>query len=116
MKTKPPINIIGVYLETNQSSEKAEKTHKIITEKVQRRVDEGDNCVIMGDMNAAVNPDCNQLTPAARLILDSENSEQQIKGQQENCLGLAIITPGLEKCFKSFTLDTKRERTPSTLV
>ena len=69
METIPPINIIGEYLETNQSSDKNEKTHKILTEKVQRRVDAGENSVIMGDMNAAVNPDCRQLKPAARLIL-----------------------------------------------
>ena len=48
------INIIGVYMETNQTKAEAENTHKIITETVQRRVDAGENCVIMGDTNAAI--------------------------------------------------------------
>ena len=39
----PPIKIIGVYLETGQSNDKAEQTDKILIEKVQRRVDVGDN-------------------------------------------------------------------------
>ena len=39
----PPINIIGVYLETGQSKENAEQTHTILTEKVKRRVDQGEN-------------------------------------------------------------------------
>ena len=65
----------------------------------------------MGDMNAAVNPDCKQLAPAATLILDWENSGKvrilnnkseptnvpYIKFHHENCLDLAIITPGLVK-------------------
>ena len=53
----PPINIIGVYLETGQPAEKAEQTHKILTEIVKRSVDQVENYDIMGDLKAAINPD-----------------------------------------------------------
>ena len=44
----------------------AEKTQKVLTDKVQKRVELGENCVIVGYMNAAVNSDCKYITPAAR--------------------------------------------------
>ena len=74
----------------------------------------------MGDTNA-INPDCNKVTPTAKLILDWDktwevkilNNKSEpthipyIKEHQENCIDLAFITPGLEKDLKSYTLDTK---------
>ena len=61
-------------METNQTKAEGENTHKIMTETVQRRVDAGKNCVIMGDKNAAINPDCNKVSPAAKLILEWKNT------------------------------------------
>ena len=65
---------------------------------------------------------CNKVTPATKLIMDWENTgksspEQQVpykKGQQENCIDLAFMTPGLEKDLKGLTLDNQREWTPAT--
>ena len=51
----PSLNMIGVCLEPATTSEAAIKTKKVLTDKVQRCVDRGENCVIMGDMNAAIN-------------------------------------------------------------
>ena len=123
MESIPPINIIGVYMDTNQTKAKAENTHNIITEKVQSRDIAGENCV--GDTNAAINRNFNKVTPATKLILDWENTGKvrilnnkselthvpYIKGQEENCIDFAF---GLEKDLKSFTLDTKCEWTPET--
>ena len=70
----------------------------------------GENCVIKGDMNTAVNPDCKYITSAAKQMLAWEatgkvrilNDKTQptrvpyVKTHQSNCIDLGIITPGLE--------------------
>ena len=38
-------------------------------EKVRKRIERGEDFVIMGDINAAVNPDCKRVTPTAKLML-----------------------------------------------
>ena len=71
----------------------------------------------MGEMNADINPDCNKVTQAAKNILAWEASGEVrilnnipfFKGQQQNCIDLAMKSPGLEKILKGFTLDKKRE-------
>ena len=38
-------------------------------EKLRKRIEWDEDCVIMGDINAAVNPDCKIVTPTAKLML-----------------------------------------------
>ena len=38
----------------------AEAMQKVLTDKLQRRVDLGENCIIVGDTNTAVNEDSNK--------------------------------------------------------
>ena len=63
MDSVPPINIIGVYLEPRITPDVAEATKKLLIYKVQKRVELGENYVIVGDMKTAVNPDCKKINP-----------------------------------------------------
>ena len=70
----PPLNVIGVYMEPTSVQKDTETVQKVLTDKVQRCLDYGENCVILGDTNAAVNKDSNQRTPAAKQMLAWEAS------------------------------------------
>ena len=101
------MNIIGVYLEQATSTEAAIKTQKVLTDKVQRCVDNRENCVIMGDMNAASNPNVKTKTAARKQMLAWEETGKIITlndkylptrvpyqaGRQANCIDLGIVTP-----------------------
>ena len=50
-------NILGVYQETDITKEKADEAHKVLNEKVKKKVERGEDCIIVGDMNAGINPD-----------------------------------------------------------
>ena len=90
----------------------------MLTDKVQRCVDNSENCVIVGDTIAAVNEDINKRTPAAKQMLawDASKKVKMVndkqwptrvpyrKGDQANCLDLGIITSGLEKSVKKWSL------------
>ena len=124
----PPLNIIGVYLEPTNTNDVAEATQKVLTDKVQRRVDMGENCVIVGDMNAAIN--CKKITAAAKqmlaweatgkiIILNDRNQPTRapyVETHQANCIDLGIITLGLKKSVRKWSLDTKRAWTPATAI
>ena len=81
-------------------------------------------------MNAAVNPDCKNIVPAARQVLAWQetgkvkilNDKTQptrvpyVKTPQANCIDLCINTPGLEKSVRKWTLDKKRAWTPAKAI
>ena len=90
----------------------------------------GEECLLMGDMNAAVNPDTKIFTASRKFILDWESlgkvkivndkiKPTRVPSQathQANCLDLAITTPGLYETGIKFTLDEKREWTPAQVA
>ena len=59
----PPLNVIGVYLETNTKEDAADAVQKVLVDKVQRCVDRGGNCVV-GHTNAAVNKNTQKKNPS----------------------------------------------------
>ena len=74
LDTQPATNIIGVYQGTDITKDKADGAHKVLNEKVKKRVERGKDCIIVGDVNAGINSDCNTFTQAARNILAWEES------------------------------------------
>ena len=48
--------------------------HKVLNEKVQKRVNKGEDCVLVGDINAGINPESNKVIQAAKNILAWEES------------------------------------------
>ena len=97
------------WSETNTKVEDAEKVQKVQADKIERCVKKGENCVKVGDTNAAVNQNVNIKTPAAKKMQEWEASKNVInlndkdqpnrvpdkKGEQANCLDLSIATPEL---------------------
>ena len=59
LEGSPSVNIISVYLEPGNSGDCAKKTHKTLEDKVQKCVNKGEECLIMEDMNAAINDNTN---------------------------------------------------------
>ena len=82
---------------------------------MKKRVELGEVCLIMGDMNAAINPCESVSTRAAKKILEWEgngkvkflNDKKEpthvpyIKGPKHICLDVIMLTPGLKKKLKS---------------
>ena len=66
----PPLNVISIYQETNSGPTESEAVQKVLMDKVQIYVDNGETCVIVGDTNTAVNEDCNKRTSAAKQMLE----------------------------------------------
>ena len=102
----PPLKIIGEYMEPTTLQKDAEESKKELTDEVQRCVDLGENCMMIGDTNAAVNEDSSKRTHPTKQMLAWEASKKVIlqptrvpyvKSYQSNCLDMGIITPGLEK-------------------
>ena len=52
----PACNIISVYLKSGMNVGEAAKTHEILQRKVDTGAAMGEDCLLMGDMNAPVNP------------------------------------------------------------
>ena len=77
METIPPLNIIGVYMEPTSLKEVAKATQKLLIDKVQKRVDIRENCMIVGDTNAA---DCNKLILSAKQMLAWERPPGKLFG------------------------------------
>ena len=69
LDTLPHTNIICVYQETGISNKEADEAHKVLNDKVQRRIGKGENCLLVGDMKAG-----NKVTQAAKNILAWEES------------------------------------------
>ena len=95
-------NIIGVYQETGITNDEADEAHKVLKNKVTKRVDLGEVCLVMGDMNAAINPSAKPYTKSAKNILDWEGTGEirilnnknkhthipDIKNHKKNCLDI----------------------------
>ena len=102
----------------------------MLKHKETKRVDLGEICLVMGDMNAAINLSAKPYTKSAKNILDLEGTGKirilkdknepthvpYIKCHKKNCLDMIMITPGLEKKLKRYKLDIKREWTPAISV
>ena len=127
VKGEPCCNIICVYLESNMNKEDAEKTHRILQNKVDAAAKVGEDVIVMGDCNAPMNPNTNSKVPAIQIIKDWEKSGKVIilndksrptrvptqKDHQANCVDLAMVTPGILARGVTFTLDETREWTPT---
>ena len=99
LEGSPSVNMISVYLEPGTSGDCA-----ILEDKVQRCVNNGEECLIMGDMNAAINENTKSRTAARKHILDWEETgkikilNQRNKptrvprqtGYQANCIDLGL--------------------------
>ena len=123
----PAVNIISVYLQTGMNMDEATRMHEILQKKVDKCAEMGEECLLMGDMNAPVNPDTITDTASQKFILEWEKSNKVIilnnkskptrvptqAKHQANCLDLGIATPGLESKGIRFTLDENREWTPA---
>ena len=59
VKGEPCCNIICVYLESGKNKDMAEKTHRILQNKVDAATRMGEDVIIMGDCNAPMNPGTN---------------------------------------------------------
>ena len=118
----PACNIISVYLKPGMDADEAAETHAILHRKVDTCAATGEDCILMGDCNAPVNPDTNTNSAAQKIILDWEKSGKVIilndknkptrvptqANYQPNCLDLAIATPGLTEKGIKFKLDEAR--------
>ena len=62
-------NVRGLYLEANATMAEVDKIHEKIANKIQEVLKRGEECIIMGDMKSAVNPDEKVETCAAKKIL-----------------------------------------------
>ena len=72
-------------------------------------MDLGEDCLVMGDINAAINPCTNPVTRAAKNLLEWEGTGEirilndknepthdlYIRGQKKSCLDVIMIIPGL---------------------
>ena len=129
LEGEPSVNIISVYLEPGISGDCAKKTHKILEDEVQKCVDSGEECLLMGDMNAAVNENTRSKTASRKFILEWEESGKikilnqkneatrvpRQAGYQANCIDLGLATPGLEESGVKFTLAKKKDWTPTEI-
>ena len=127
MDTIPPTNIFGVYLETGKPDEEKEYAHQKLQQRVTECKNEGQNVILMGDFNAALNDTAKPFNLAARRILEWEKTgdirilnNKQIptrvpyrKGDQANCLDLMMISPGLEDRTSNYKLDVDQEWSPA---
>ena len=58
--------------------DEATKTHEIMQIKVNKCVERAEECILMGDMNAPVNPDTITDTASQKFILDWEKSNKVV--------------------------------------
>ena len=70
----PPTNIIGFYQETGITNDEADEAHKVLKNEVTKWVDLGEVCLVMGDMNAAINLSAKPYTKSAKNLLDWEGT------------------------------------------
>ena len=70
--TQPPTNIIGVYLETLITNDEADEAHRVLNEKVRKRVRTGLH--LYSDMNVAINPNCGTYSQAAKHIQSGKSA------------------------------------------
>ena len=110
MDTLPPTNIFGVYQETGKPTEEVENAHASLRKRVTECEERGQNVILMGDFNAPLNVSEKPFIPAAKKILEWEETgeirilnNKQIptrvpyrKGDTANCLDIMMITKGLE--------------------
>ena len=112
---EPACNIISVYLKPGMDAEEAAETHAILHRKVDTCAAKGEDCIIMGDCNAPMNPDTRTKVAAQKIITDWEKSGKvrilndkskptrvpTQENYQPNCVDLAFVPPGLtEKGIK----------------
>ena len=127
---EPACNIISVYLKPGMDAEEAAETHAILHRKVDTCAAKGEDCIIMGDCNAPMNPDTRTKVAAQKIITDWEKSGKvrilndkskptrvpTQENYQPNCVDLAFVTPGLTEKGIKFKLDESREWTPARVA
>ena len=77
MDTIPPTNIFGVYLETGKSAEEKEYAHNKLQQRVTECKSAGQNVILMGDFNAALNDTAKPFNLAAMKILEWEKKRRR---------------------------------------
>ena len=74
LDTLPPTNIIGVYQQTGITAEQSEDAHRVLRNKVKKYEESGQVCILIGDVNAAINDIAKPYKKSAVRILDWEKT------------------------------------------